>query len=871
MRSLLLLLLLCCALSVVAEECDDIWPRAVTEYSAVPAAVSYSPPSPTNINSFSGSFGPGDYRSGSRVIPNNTVLTTTGATTRIFVNGNLQLNNSVLLNAYGPPENLLIVVTGNLTVFNNSVIRGFVLVGGTVFFSNNASINGGLTAKGDISGWNNSNATYNPSALTRLQGGVVCNGAAASQIDHFEFAYSGQALTCKNETFTIKACANASCSQLITSTVAATLQPASGWVSGTGLSGNVLNFSGGTATATLQQTTAATVTVGVSSSTPAKKAGSVTLCDNGSSLSAANCNVTFADAGLVFEVPDKLAGKPENGIKVKAVKTADNTQQCVPAFTNVSRTVRFWSTYVDPIAPVANPVPLMTVNNQTLNTSFATGRNLLLNFDNNGEATIAVNYSDAGKLQLNARYTGSVATADNNLVLNGDDSFVSSPAGLCLQLQTPLACAVADETCTVMAKAGENFNVNISAHSWQKDDDDNFCDNGITPSFELENIPLQHKVLAPAVTAGGVDGNLAPTRYNHQAAADAITTVAVNIDEVGVFELGSNESATPGYLGADIQLKSSIPNAQAALGRLVPASFELISSSVSPACGNFSYINQYAKLNFELEAHNLAGVVTTNYRDGFAKATATLVAENNNDGVDRGSRIIVGDPPLPELLSWDAGKASQLAVPFTFARLAVPAATPSTALPDGPFKDLKLALLLDDQDGAVTKLNDLDLNASTTTDCDATADCSAKVLHNLDLEWRYGRLQLMNALGSEQHDLPVQLKAEYFNGSLFVHNDQDSCSVVEPARLLIDSTGRPAITASGNNATLQQGLSNAFDLLLQAPGVESRYPLQYQLSDAPWLQYDWNPANGPTLENPQAEAVFGSFRGNNRQIFWREN
>ena len=40
--------------------------------------------------------------------------------------------------------------------------------------------------------------------------------------------------------------------------------------------------------------------------------------------------------------------------------------------------------------------------------------------------------------QLLAPYV-CVIPEDNNLVLNGDDSFVSSPAGLCLQLQTPRA------------------------------------------------------------------------------------------------------------------------------------------------------------------------------------------------------------------------------------------------------------------------------------------------------------------------------------------------------------------------------------------------------------------------------------------------
>lgn len=840
--------------TTVADECADIWPRNATEYASTPASVSYNPTNPVTINSFNRSFSPGDYRINTHTISNGSVLTTSGATTRIFVNGSLTLNNNVMLNASGPPENLLIVVTGSLTVGNNSVIRGFVLVGGAAAFYNNASINGGITAKGPVDGWNNSNATYNASALSRLNGGVVCSGqAAVEQIDHFEFSYSGQALTCKAETFTIKACKNSACTELVTSNVSAILSPTSGWISGTGLTGsNTLNFSGGSATATLSQTTAATIPVGVSGSTPSLKSGSITLCQIGASLSAANCNVVFSSSGLVFSVPDKIAGKPATGILVKAVKS-DGSQQCVPSFANVSRSVRFWSGFNNPVTPSASPLRAVAVSNggayTNIGTTAGTATALALSFNSSGEASIGVNYSDAGQVTLNAIYTGSAATNDTNLSMSGADQFVSAPAGLCITAQQH--CAVANASCAGYVKAGELFPFDIKAVGWDSDADTNFCNNTTTtPSFQLNGISLSSTLVQPT---GGASGSLSQTSYNHSAGATATTTVNASQSEVGIFNLAAGFSGN--YLGMPVTLTSTMTSP---VGRIVPHHFSLISSSLGASCGAFSYFEQPALLNFTVQAQNAAGTRVVNYRGTFAKATATLVAENNNDAVDRSSRL----NNQSNLLSWTDGEAQLISSPIYIKR---------DAAPDGPFSQLRIGLRLSDNDDLDVQLKDLDQRVDANTNCSVAADCASKMLTTSDMEWRYGRLQIVNALGSEQSDLPVQLKAEYWNGSQFVPNSLDSCTAITPSKLLITTGTNPVITASGNSATLNQGSSAAFDLLLSAPGVESLYPLQYQLDDAPWLQYDWEPGDAVLLENPQGEAVFGGFRGNNRQIFWREN
>lgn len=695
--------------------------------------------------------------------------------------------------------------------------------------------------------------------LDNLQICALKSEPVGEQIDHFEFTYSGQALTCKAETFTIKACKNPACTELVTGSVSATLSPTAGWISGTGLTGgNVLNFTGGIATATLSKTTVGSVVVGVSSSVPSTKPLSSTLCQKGSATPTADCKVQFDESGLVFSVPDKLAAKPLSGIVVRALKS-DGSQSCAPTFVSVSRSVKFWSEYVNPTSLSATPAPTRQVTVSHGATTSAIGKDVAggtsfnLSFNASGEATIGLNYTDAGQLNLHGQYTGSAATSDAGLVMNGRDLFVSAPVGLCIL--TDKACNPATDTCEVYKKAGEAFTTTFSARAWQSDGDTNFCDNPTTtPSFILNAIPLQHSLAAPS---GGVTGNLTPNSYNHVAQAAAQTPVTMKISEVGIFNLQAGGSLT--YLGMPITLGSTMskPN----LGRFVPDRFELQPASIiSGSCSSFHYLSQPASLSMTVHAVNTEGVITQNYRQGFAKATSSLVAENNNNGTDLTPRI----QQLTGGMGWVNGVSTRNAASFSLNR---------AATADGPFEQVLFGLQLQDNDGNVSQLAGKDQLTTAAGICSGSA-CLSKVIHP-ETKWRYGRLQIVNALGSEQSNLPVQLKAEYFNGQQFVPNTLDNCSPIAPARLLVTAGTNPVLTVTGNPKNLSNGSSAAFDLLLSAPGIESLdpliYPLQYQLSDYPWLQYDWDPTTSEPLENPKGEAVFGGFRGNNRQIFWREN
>ncbi|WP_372627479.1 DUF6701 domain-containing protein [Arsukibacterium sp.] len=654
------------------------------------------------------------------------------------------------------------------------------------------------------------------------------------QIDHFEFDYSGQALTCKPETLTVRACANSSCSRLITDPVRATLSPATitngGWVGG-----NVLNFSGGTTTVDLRRNVAGSTLIGISGSTPATRPLSQTLCRAGSSaLSTAACNISFASAGLVFNVPDGIANQPASNITVAAVRQSDVSQRCVPQFANVSRNVGFWGSYIEPGA-AARPVSLpLQVNGANISFSDTSPTAVPLNFDANGEAVITVNYADAGQVQLSGRYSGTAANNDNGLALNGADQFIRRPAGLCIKNDGH--CLAADASCPVFKRAGETFPLTISAHAWQ-DGSTDICTNPVTPNFQQNTIGLSHTLLAPA----GVPGTLGLVNYAHQRAVNGQTQVQQSVTEVGVFRFNT---APINYLS----MTSPVPAASGqATGRFVPADYAVSDISSSAACASFSYMQQPFALGFTLTARNTLGQRTRNYFGAFANSTLLLQAENADNGTDLTNRLTSSG-----FASWALGQQA-----FSTTELRVNRQL--SGAPDGPFSTLSIALNVLDPDGSLVA------NPDTNTGniaCASDNSCNAAALMQTDI--RYGRLQMANGFGPEFDDLPVSLTAEYWDGSRFVTNSADNCSVISAANLTLSNS---LTTASANAATISSGKTPAGGLLLLAPAASGTVEATYQVPV--WLQYDWND-DGNYNNSPVAEFMFGRYRGNPRQIYWRE-
>jgi MSHA biogenesis protein MshQ len=720
-----------------------------------------------------------------------------------------------------------------------------------------------------------------------------------TQIDHFEFDHSGQALTCNPETLVIRACANASCSQLFTDPVSAILTPlkngSNGWIADSQVSYNgntaTVNFSNGTAKLQLRNNLATAITVGVSGSTPSTKPLSTTLCRAGSgALSAAACTLSFADSGFLFNVPDTLANRPQD-VVISAVKKDNATQQCVPGFTG-ERSVGFWGTYVTPNDNSAGSQ--MAIDGKTISTYAANvvspaATTLNLTFDGQGKATLKrVRYPDAGQMRLNARHDGSGDTA--GLVMTGSDLFVSRPVGLCIT-PTQGTCAAGDASCPVFKKTGEAFQLNIKGVAWQADDDKDLCSGNLaTPNFALANIALGSELVAPKPGEGAVVGTAS---YDHSNAkgSNNLNTVTQSVNEVGVFRM----TATPpeaGYFNYTIPPATSVP-----VGRFVPWDFNLLSSDVVPACEDmtaperdFTYMSQPFGIKLEVVARNMAGGQTQNYTGLFAKGGAYITTANNKDGNSLSSRLRSLQP-----LPWLNGRAAFTGI-SEFVRL-------SDTQPDGPYKSLLFGLYMRDNDGDNSLIASPNFNDAVMGDCSGSG-CNARLLDSVPMQVYFGRLLASTRQGVASAPLALPLQVQYFEGGGWKINQADVCTQLslanegfdpttslDPTRKISFNNGsyevtgqvpgatqpqsfRSTLTLSGLAAPASVATANKGEILFHfsAPNAAVRIPFKIDLSKQP--ESEQQPGRRPLwLSDPdslEGMAIFGRDRGNDRIIYRRE-
>lgn len=678
------------------------------------------------------------------------------------------------------------------------------------------------------------------------------------QIDHFQLDHSGQALTCNPETVTVKACADAACTTLITDPVTATLSLAPTSASNGWIGGNTVTFSGGSTTVQLRNNTTTAVTIGVSGSTPTTKPFSTTLCKAGAGTpSAAACTLNFADSGFFFDVPDTYSNQPQT-VAIKAVKKSDVTKQCVPGFASQTKSVKFWSSY---ISPASNPYNSnMSVNNSVLGTSQGAATPVSLSFDAQGQSTITVNYPDAGKVQLDARYDGTGSEA--GLVMLGADQFVARPVGLCI---TPPqgVCAAGDSSCPVFKKAGETFQVDIKAMAWESANDGDICaGNQTTPNFVLSGIGLGSTLVAPNP---GTNAVLGTTTYNHVAATSSINSINQTVSEVGVFRM----TATPPANG---YFTYTIPSAQSQpVGRFIPADFNLASGDIVPACNAFSYMGQPFGVALDVRARNLSGGQTQNYTGLFAKGSAYLSVANNKDGKSLSARL-----RSLSALPWVNGRSA-----FTgnseFVRL-------SDTQQDGPYTSLLFGLYMKDNDGDKTLIASPDFNDAVAGNCSGSG-CNARLIDSVPMQVYFGRLLAGTRAGLASAPLAVPLQMQYYAAGNWQLNKLDQCTQFSLANqgFTFLNPGQTFDAASrdlslGGNRKIRLGLGSAApggesaqakdgEILFQfaKPDISVRIPYKVDLSKQPsrplWL------SDPVTL---QGEAIFGSSRGNDRIIYRRE-
>ncbi|WP_281560543.1 DUF6701 domain-containing protein [Thalassomonas sp. RHCl1] len=792
----------------------------------------------------------------SQVIVNGPVI--------IYVNQHFDIENNSLVNVNGVARNLVFIGYEQIHLKGDAQVKAVLYgAGQDVHIQNNAVHTGAISANGTLEIKNSASVNHEGIAGLTLDG--LCETVA--DIHHYQIIHNNQGLTCADEEVTINACEVADCSVLSTQNVTMDVYV------GTKKIADTLTFQG---TSTFDFTYAIAETVSFSLDNVSPTATDDIEC------SYANCEITFTDAEFSFsEITNQVAGVEFTDIILTATKSkrAGAGFFCISDDTFVSKTVTI-DLAQENIAPTGTSGLLFTLDEDATSLAKYPGFTAVdLVFDADAQAIIPKpNYKDAGQIRLQASYSNGGTD-----ITGASNSFWVRPDALKLNAQADgsnLDATTVDAS--PVHQAGADFDFDVTAVN---------ADGNTTQNYTPGQIQLMLQRTGP--TSGSNEGNFTYAASNSlpSSLTPAFVDVTLSSFSAGNSSFSSAKYSDVGLLNLDIQDNAygdgslTVPGAALDIGRFVPDHFTLFSSQVSGWCGagdpdNFVYMDQSElEISYQLQALNQAGEVTKNYFDhvdnaqDYAKAGISLALENNNDGEDLSSRLSGFSS------NWVEGVYTLEDVKGNFSRAAVD--------PDGPFEVLLFGISVDDGETPtpVSLLTGLDMRVDTndtcTTDTNPATDCNAKQLSG-SANIRFGRWFVENNFGPETSDLPMVMSVQYWNGTGFITNEDDSCTAYNGETLnnyAFDTTGlNPALATSpgisSGSGTFINGSNSITPLMLTAPGAENVGNTYYIYGGGndvtpDWLKYDWDSDTNHD-NNPQGLASFGQYRGNDRILYWRE-
>jgi MSHA biogenesis protein MshQ len=468
---------------------------------------------------------------------------------------------------------------------------------------------------------------------------------------------------------------------------------------------------------------------------------------------------------------------------------------------------------------------------------------------------------DAGRKTLSANFN--VANAyrklrcrvrDNNLtpVVYGcsSDEFAVRPTNFTVSATANADSAGSSTTATPIVKTGANFSLTATTGVIGYDG---------TPSIDNTKLSAH----SGATQAGTLSGSFSAA----SSSTGNATGAAINYNEVGYFRLAANGVYDSSFTAVDSALGDcnsgftasgslnacSFSNTTATnyFGRFIPDHFAVTTGTTTPACSSaFSYLGQDGfTTTFTLIAQNSSNATTQNYTGSFAKLGLTTWGNFN---------FTAGGLPTGATLS------------------------ASTTTPTGGWSNGTAAINAKHQVSrptATTSPASITINAAPT-DGDGVTMSSAIV--SPASAFRYGRLKMQNAYGSELLPLSIPLEAQYWNGQSYIRNQLDSCTVI-PASSIALSNYRNNLSAcetqigySSGTGTLLNGVSSY--LRLTKPGATNNgsVDLALNLTSASGSTCTSSAASAATTASipwfgtdPVSRAAFGIFK--TPVIYLREN
>jgi MSHA biogenesis protein MshQ len=328
------------------------------------------------------------------------------------------------------------------------------------------------------------------------------------------------------------------------------------------------------------------------------------------------------------------------------------------------------------------------------------------------------------------------------------------------------------------------------------------------------------------------------------------------------------------------------------VGRFVPDHFavSLNTPQFGTACGSFTYQGQpftYTTVPvITVTAQDFANNTTTLYAGTWWRITnASLTPATQAARYSAAGSVALDVGALPDTSLDPAIAVSGNGVgTLTFSSTGGIAFNRSA--PVAPFDaDIALGIDVIDADGVAFAGNPAKFGDATAGNGIAFSAGKAQ---------RFGRLRLQNAYGPDALALRVPVETQYWNGSSFVLNTDDSCTALDREHIALSgytlslnacdtAVIEASTTLGGGRATLTLAAASAGNSgtvlltpVLGAVGAERYCPAKgggdaaATSATRAYLQGKWT--GGTWNENPSARAIFGLYGSQPKNfIFFREN
>ncbi|GEM_PF-3024350 len=681
------------------------------------------------------------------------------------------------------------------------------------------------------------------------------------QIDHYEIIHPTTALSCIGAEVSVKTCLDASCTQIATEQASATLNKV---ISGTT---SIINADAFTGSKTSNFTQAGEQAVSLNLSALSPNAGVICKDNSGN---ASNCEIQFSDSGLFVS---QASGRScaDLSLNIQALKS-DQSLNCAPAWQG-NKSVNLSFSYA---SPANNPENTQASLNNTLYTA-GVSQTTTLSFNSSAQASLAVNYADAGTISI-------TASDPENILATGTGQLTLAPAEFALTASN-----------TQHQIAATHFSYQLQAQ----------CSDGSpTPNYQPDNVQL--KLAREVPTGASYTGQEAVFSYN--ASGSSLSSAAIGsanfqaadnisfssgrfeftqaqINEVGRFQLTVQDAD---YLSSGLSVISNTLD----LGLFIPDNLAVYQASDTLPSGFTD-----GRIQGQFEEVINSGINWYNYLgQNFSYQTVPkvqILAENA-----LGETLYNYSPALntanlafdPGQLSASSAEGKTITVDFKNGTL--------TANNDGSYI---YQLSPDDtlsytKTAANSELLPFESDIRLTFNAEFFVDASLNQITNQQdksispdsASIRSGRLVTDNNFGPETDALTLPVYIQTYSASGWVTATDDSQTQLTSDAFTFGGSShnsgdnwQNSYSLNTNKTTsLSAPLTSAADVESQngyfifnfnAPGAGNSGTLsnQIDLTQVPYLQHDWNADN--TLDTQiNSELIWGLYRGNDRVLYWRE-